>query len=53
MKIDFKALAAGLIAALVVSFVAHAHLHSAAEKEKAGGIAPSGLRDSDAAARYG
>ena len=51
MKIDFKALAAGVIAAIVVSLIAHAQSHLDAPKEKAGGIAPSGLLD-DAAARY-
>jgi len=51
MKIDFKALAAGLIAAFVVSLIAHAHPHLAAAKEKTGGIAPSGFVGWDAAAR--
>jgi hypothetical protein len=50
MKIDFKALAAGLLAAIVLSLIAHARPDPA--KEKAAGIAPSGFVD-DAAARYG
>ena len=50
MKIDFKALAAGVIAAIVVALIAHAH--PGAAKEKAGGIAPSSFLGGDAAARY-
>ncbi len=51
MKIDFKALAAGVIAAIVVSLIAHAHPGD--ENEKAGGIAPSSFLGCDAAARNG